>query len=434
VAYEFVVAPLPSGQWTPAQFGGILRNAVDPNNVLQSTVAVNGLTYSVRWTARVSFKKLYLPPAAAIDPLLTSTGATISGGYTPGTSAQLFNGTWPGTGTFAWVTTLPRPPQRTTWPYVLTLPPNTRMFAADLAAALQAALVNAVAGATATVVGGRVQIDTGDNAKTLWLPTYGELTDAAWRLANWPSEIVGYDAADPRAYNELLPLPAPPSAPARTILLGAFPAYIETVVQPLLQRQYNTGTDLAAALQLVIRETNPNATVTFDTSLGTLVIQSPPPWRLQFPTDPELRNRNWRAANWDPYPASSVIAYDTSNPRDLNAQLFFPSPSTFREFTLTGNIDMTPYREVYLASSLTNYRTLQSGTGAKDIQVRIPIDVDYGQVVAYRHLGPSDALSASDEHFRVLQFRFVDWAGRLVPIDQPVVIELVFLDSDPYSM
>ena len=95
---------------------------------------------------------------------------------------------------------------------------------------------------------------------------------------------------------------------------------------------------------------------------------------------------------------------------------------------------MTPYREVYLASSLTNYRTLQSGTGAKDILARIPIDVDYGQVVSYRHLGPSDALAASDEHFRVMQFRFVDWAGRLVPIDQPVVIELVFLDSDPYSM
>jgi hypothetical protein len=60
--------------------------------------------------------------------------------------------------------------------------------------------------------------------------------------------------------------------------------------------------------------------------------------------------------------------------------------------------------------------------------------VDYGQVVSYRHLGPSDALAASDEHFRVLRFRFVDWAGRLVPIDQPVVIELVFLDSDPYAM
>jgi hypothetical protein len=127
-------------------------------------------------------------------------------------------------------------------------------------------------------------------------------------------------------------------------------------------------------------------------------------------------------------------SYTLADPRSFNGQLFFPSPSSLPGSTVTGNIDMTPYREVYLASSLTNYRTLQSGTAAKDILARIPIDVDYGQVVSYRHLGPSDALAASDEHFRVLRFRFVDWAGRLVPIDQPVVIELVFLDSDPYAM
>ena len=94
---------------------------------------------------------------------------------------------------------------------------------------------------------------------------------------------------------------------------------------------------------------------------------------------------------------------------------------------------MTPYREVYLASSLTQYRTLQSGTGAKDILALDPQRRGLRPGGAYRHLGP-DALSASDEHFRVLHFRFVDWVGQLVPIDQPVVIELVFLDSDPYSM
>ena len=110
------------------------------------------------------------------------------------------------------------------------------------------------------------------------------------------------------------------------------------------------------------------------------------------------------------------------DPRSLNGQLFFPSPSSLRLGTVTGNIDMTPYREVYLASSLTQYRTLQSGTGAKDILARIPIDVDYGQVVAYRHLGPSDALSASDEHFRVLQFRFVTGQAGWCPSTSPSLL------------
>ena len=80
-----------------------------------------------------------------------------------------------------------------------------------------------------------------------------------------------------------------------------------------------------------------------------------------------------------PTSVPNAAAYSLSDLRALNGQLFFPSPSALQTSTLTGNIDMTPYREVYLASSLTNYRTLQSGTGAKDILARIPIDVDYGQ-------------------------------------------------------
>ena len=58
----------------------------------------------------------------------------------------------------------------------------------------------------------------------------------------------------------------------------------------------------------------------------------------------------------------------------------------------------------------------------------------YGEVVVYRHLGPSDALSASDLHLHSVSFSFRDWAGNLVPINQPVVVELVFLDSDPYTL
>ena len=82
---------------------------------------------------------------------------------------------------------------------------------------------------------------------------------------------------------------------------------------------------------------------------------------------------------------------------------------------------------------MSNFRTLQSGTGAKDILARIPIDVDHGLIVAFRSY-THEAIAASDQHFRVVRFRFLDWLGRVVPIDQPVVIELVFLDSDPFSM
>ena len=100
----------------------------------------------------------------------------------------------------------------------------------------------------------------------------------------------------------------------------------------------------------------------------------------------------------------------------------------------SGNIDLAPYREMYLHSNLTTFRTLKCGTGEQDCLARIPIDADYGFVVVWKHLGPSDAISVPTAQLRNLTFSLRDWAGRLVPVDQPVVIELVFLDSDVYSM
>ena len=98
----------------------------------------------------------------------------------------------------------------------------------------------------------------------------------------------------------------------------------------------------------------------------------------------------------------------------------------------TGVIDLSPMQEVYLHCSLASNRTLHVN-GARDCIARIPIDVGYGEVVAYRHLGPTDALSSCDMHFRTVRFQLRDWAGNLAPTGSFVVIELCFLDSDPYS-
>ena len=75
------------------------------------------------------------------------------------------------------------------------------------------------------------------------------------------------------------------------------------------------------------------------------------------------------------------------------------------------------YREVYLHTNLTNFRTLKCGTGEQDCLARIPIDVDYGFVNVWKHMGSSDAIGAGGLRLRDLTFSFRDWAGRLVPID-----------------
>jgi hypothetical protein len=125
--------------------------------------------------------------------------------------------------------------------------------------------------------------------------------------------------------------------------------------------------------------------------------------------------------------------------RSINSIQNMPSQaSQWNVFRTTpfqsGIVDLTPVREVYLHSSLANNRTMHLN-GSRDCIARIPIDVSFGEVVTYRHLGPTDALSCSDFHFRTIRFTLRDWSGNLVP--QPfsfVVIELCFLDSDPYAL
>ena len=125
----------------------------------------------------------------------------------------------------------------------------------------------------------------------------------------------------------------------------------------------------------------------------------------------------------------------------INSLLNMPAQAHAHEFITcqktpfeTGIVDLAPLREVYLHSSLANHRTLHVN-GARDCICRVPIDVPFGSVVQYRYLGPTDAISCSDAHFRTISFQLRDYSGKLVPTPFSfVVIELAFLDTDPYAL
>ena len=51
--------------------------------------------------------------------------------------------------------------------------------------------------------------------------------------------------------------------------------------------------------------------------------------------------------------------------------------------------------------------------------------MNYGEVVSYRYLGPTDAISRSDVHFRSISFQLRDYAGNIMPTGSFIVIELV---------
>jgi hypothetical protein len=94
-----------------------------------------------------------------------------------------------------------------------------------------------------------------------------------------------------------------------------------------------------------------------------------------------------------------------------------------------------PYREIYLASNISNYKTLMTGpTAARDVIARVPIDQPYGSLIQYRSYGTPEALSVADQGFKTLSFTLRDHRGKVMPVDQPVVLELVFSSFDPTEM
>jgi hypothetical protein len=200
----------------------VYAGAIDSKPTANPADIKTATNYVVQWTANGSPTQIYLPPAGEIDSLLASTGASITGDYTPGTSSQLFNASWGlSDGAFGWAATIPQPNPIDEFPYALTLPSASDIFLANIAASLQTALRAIIVGTTVTVAGSVIAIDTGDNARTFRFPTYRELKDIAWKRANWP-DIRDYSIVDPQAYNELMPLPSP-SVSARVTTLGAFP-------------------------------------------------------------------------------------------------------------------------------------------------------------------------------------------------------------------
>jgi hypothetical protein len=200
---------------------------------------------------------------------------------------------------------------------------------------------------------------------------------------------------------------------------------------------------LATALQTAIATARNGSTALSVQALsgsneGKLKFQHFPGVSRWIPTYTELLSPSWKATNWDTAtvvtPEFNPSAYNI--PTALNSILYLPFPSsrTVSEVT-TGHIDLQPYREVYMHCSLTQYRTMKVGDRSLDCMCRIPIDVPFGAVVQCRHLsGQAEAVALPSQRINAISFSFRDWAGNLIPISQPVSIELGFLSHDLYDV
>jgi hypothetical protein len=198
-----------------------------------------------------------------------------------------------------------------------------------------------------------------------------------------------------------------------------------------------TQTTFATALQTALnQDTRSPCTVTWNDGSGN--------YQIEFAKGSDLLS--WVIPSFDTVDA--LVAYAgiqltidgdySRGPKYYSVNTLLNMPTTpislvGAQSITTGTVDLSPIREIYLHSSLANNRTLHIN-GARDCIARIPIDVFYGEVVSYRYLGPTDAISCSDANFRTISFQLRDFAGNLLPAGSFVVIELAFLDTDPYTM
>ena len=211
-----------------------------------------------------------------------------------------------------------------------------------------------------------------------------------------------------------------------------FRLYVRTIPKGVY-----TPTTFAPALQTALnQDTRSPCTVTWNDGSSN--------YQIEFAKGSDLLS--WVIPSFDTidalvsYGGTSVIIDGdyTRGPKYYSVNTLLNMPTTpislvGAQSITTGTVDLSPIREIYLHSSLANNRTLHIN-GARDCIARIPIDVFYGEVVSYRYLGPTDAISCSDANFRTISFQLRDFAGNLLPAGSFVVIELAFLDTDPYTM
>jgi hypothetical protein len=309
------------------------------------------------------------------------------------------------------------------------VPPGT-YSGAELAAALQELMQQYdpdKAGATVTYTNGQIVFNN-PNRRYLF-PSQEQLRSSTWKASTWdPADTLvrkDYTSASTQDLNGTLRFP---SATGLGNPIYATPATRFALAIPLPEGQY-TGSRLCEVLQSAIQyNIRGTVVVTLDESVGRITFAfNQNVWMV---TGEDLRNKGWKSANWDSY---STVDYSLSNPKDFNSQLNLPS-STFALGITTGVVDLLPFREVFLHSSLTNFHTLKA-TGEKDCLVRIPIEGGYGETINFRNFGGAEnAIAASDKHFRQLTWTLRDWQGNVIPMQHPVSLEICFIDSDPFTL
>lgn len=206
----------------------------------------------------------------------------------------------------------------------------------------------------------------------------------------------------------------------------ALPAgqYTSLTLPALLQNTLNAGTYLSPLTY----------NVSYLSAQGALQIQLQGAdlgqKRFRLPSEDELTDASWLAANWLP-----DAVPNQRDPQSVGDLLRLPSTSSFTSAMMTGLVDIGPQHTLYLHSSICNFNTLGPRPGERDVVCRIPVDVSYGYVVHYRHATiEHDTFDVGGSSLRNLSFRLTNAKGAVIDLHGgQLSLELIFVEPVLYK-
>ena len=194
-----------------------------------------------------------------------------------------------------------------------------------------------------------------------------------------------------------------------------------------LDSENYTGSDLAVELltQLnkLVEYTN-KFTFTYDVSKHQIIIMCDFGYKFKLLTKNDILTK----LNG----TFTGVSYDNINPHDINTYMFRLTDGTSPVYTSTdyftsSGLDLQPVRNIYISSTMGNYRTMGPRMGQQNIIKKVPVNANYNGMVFDGMSSSNDFLDCSKQTLKTISFRIENSNGDLINLhNQHISFSIIF--------
>ena len=159
-------------------------------------------------------------------------------------------------------------------------------------------------------------------------------------------------------------------------------------------------------------------TVTYNQDLLTYTLSVSSPWVCKIYTDGELTDPNldWHGAPFSPTDLKSANEIFTNSVKKEGQEI------------TTGIIDLRRYHNIYMSSMNLSSFTTMGARGENNIIKKIPVTVDYGNIIYDNVVANHDWVNVSRLLLKTLEFRLSDVYGNTIDLrGMPISFSLIFM-------